>query len=47
MPGDLAFYNRQHMWGERQQIAKERKEFKQAMEEVVDTDLNELMKEKI
>lgn len=47
MPGDLAFYNRQHMWGERQQIAKERKEFKKAMEEVVDTDLNELMKEKI
>lgn len=46
MPGDLAFYNRQHMWGERQQIAKERKEFKQAMEEAVDTDLNDLMKEK-
>ena len=47
VPGDLAFYNRQHMWGERQLISKDRKQFRQEMSELADTNLDELMKEKI
>ena len=42
-PGDLAFYNRTHMWGGNYKITKERKEFKEQITELAGESLEEIM----
>ena len=42
-PGDLAFYNRTHMWGGNYKITKERKEFKEKISELAGESLEEIM----
>ena len=42
-PGDLAFYNRTHMWGGNYKITKERKEFKEQISELAGESLEEIM----
>ena len=41
--GDLAFYNRTHMWGGNYKITKERKEFKEQITELAGESLEEIM----
>lgn len=42
-PGDLAFYNRTHMWGGNYKITKERQEFRKELSELAGEPLEELM----
>ena len=42
-PGDLAFYNRIHMWGGNYKITKEKKEFKEQISELAGESLEEIM----
>lgn len=42
-PGDLAFYNRIHMWGGNYKITKEKKEFKEQISELAGEYLEEIM----
>lgn len=43
--GDLAFFNRTHMWGDVHRVAKERKEFKAQLSEELGEDVDQLLKD--
>jgi hypothetical protein len=44
LPGDLAFYNREYMWGERNKILKDKQDFKKELSEEIGEDVNELLR---
>ena len=43
-PGDLAFYNRIHMWGGNYKITKERQEFREQIAEELGESIDDLIK---